>query len=263
MTIAGSDSSGGAGIQADIKAISATGGYAASTITALTAQNTQGVQAICAVPPSFVAAQMEAVFSDIEVQAVKIGMLFNQEIIEAVSTVLERYTVGSIVLDPVMVSTSGSELLEPDAIDVLKNKLFCLSTLITPNLIEAEKLIEKSITNLSEMETAAAALGNQYKTNVLIKGGHLNTKESTDVLYLYEQSRCYQYASERIETKNTHGTGCTLSSAIASYLAQGYVLPEAIVAAKQYLTQAIQAGSAFKLGQGYGPLAHFYNLEPV
>ncbi len=259
LTIAGSDSSGGAGIQADIKTIAATGGYAVSAITALTAQNTQGVQAIYAVPASFVAAQVEAVFADIEVNAVKLGALLSQEVIETVVALLKKHRVNSVVLDPVMVSKNGSELLQSDALDVLKKELFGLTTVVTPNLDEAEKLVAQRITNLSEMEAVASALGDQYKTNILIKGGHLNTKDSIDVLYLYEDSKCYQYAAERIETKNTHGTGCTLSSAIASYLAQGYLLPDAVARAKQYLMQAMQAGSHFRLGQGHGPLAHFYN----
>ncbi len=263
LTIAGADPSGGAGIQADIKTIAATGGYAVSAITALTAQNTQGVQAIYAVPASFVAAQVEAIFSDIEVHSIKLGALLSEEVIETVAALLKKHRVNNVVLDPVMVSKNGSELLKSSALEALKKELFSLTAVVTPNLDEAEKLLAQRITNLSEMEGAASALGDQYKTNILIKGGHLNTEDSIDVLYLYKHLKCYRYAVERIETKNTHGTGCTLSSAIASYLAQGYLLSDAVARAKQYLTQAMQGGSRFRLGQGYGPLAHFYNREDL
>jgi hydroxymethylpyrimidine/phosphomethylpyrimidine kinase len=257
VTIAGTDPSGGAGIQADIKAISATGCYAASIITALVAQNTQGVQAIQEVPLAFIDQQIESVFSDLTVHAVKIGMLHNKKVIELITSKLEKYKPDYVVLDPVMVAKDGSSLMEPDTIAFLKENLFSLATLITPNLPEAEKILSVKIHTVSDMECAAKKIGENV--NVLLKGGHLETERSSDVLYV--NSEMHWFHAERIKTKNTHGTGCSLSSAIASYLAQGYFLPEAVSAAKQYLTKAIQSGSQFQIGRGHGPVDHFYFLR--
>lgn len=261
VTIAGSDSSGGAGIQADIKAISATGGYAASIITALTAQNTQGVQSIYPVPDYFVADQFESVFTDLNVNAVKIGMLFDESIIKIVHDSLKKYQARNVVLDPVMVAKNGHELLKPNTVEHLK-QLFPLAALITPNLHEAEKLLGGVIKTFADMESAAATLGNQFKTNVLIKGGHLDSPKSSDVIYYYQNSSYEWFHSERIATQNTHGTGCTLSSAIASFLAQQCSISQAIHKAKEYLQHAIQAGSLFQLGSGCGPVNHFYKIYP-
>lgn len=261
LTIAGSDSSGGAGIQADIKAISATGCYAASVITALTAQNTQGVQAIQEVSPEFVAQQIESVFSDLKISAIKIGMLHNEKIISVVAAAIEKFKPSHIVLDPVIAAKNGSVLLASDAMDVMREKLFPLVTLITPNLIEAEIMMEEKINNLTEMESLAIKMGNTFNTNILLKGGHLNSQQSPDVLYSYQDTACHWFHVERIHTLNTHGTGCSLSSAISSYLAQGETLPNAVNFAKQYLTKAIQFGSMLKMGHGFGPVDHFYFLK--
>ena len=259
VTIAGTDPSGGAGIQADIKAISATGSYAASIITALVAQNTQGVQAIQEVPLDFIAQQVESVFSDLSVHAVKIGMLHNKKIIELVRSTLEKYKPKHVVLDPVMVAKNGAALIESNTIDFLKENLFPFVTLITPNLPEAEHILAEKIQTVAEMNFAAKKIGRSV--NVLLKGGHLENQQASDVLVA--DNNVHWFHAERIQTKNTHGTGCSLSSAIASYLAQGYFLPEAIGAAKQYLTKAIQFGADgyFRIGQGHGPIDHFYFLR--
>lgn len=261
VTIAGSDSSGGAGIQADIKTISATGSYAASIITALTAQNTQGVQAIYPLPDSFIEQQITSVFDDLEVRAVKLGMLLNQSIINIVFTMLQKYKLRYVVLDPVMISKSGHTLLEENTIQALTEKLFPLSTLITPNLPECEKLTGMSLNNDADMETAAKKLGDKYAINVLVKGGHLQSAVSADVLYAYADKRFCWFKTPRIRTNNTHGTGCTLASAIASYLAQGSSLHEAIKHGKDYLTHAIKSGARFRYGHGVGPVDHFFNLS--
>lgn len=261
LTIASSDSSGGAGIQADIKAISATGAYAASVIVALTAQNTMGVHAVYALPETFIMQQIDSVFTDLNIQAVKIGMLNNQAIIKTVATGLKKYQPAHIVLDPVMVSKSGYDLLDPAALDSLKKDLLPLVTLITPNLLEAEKLLNKKIKSRADMEQAAVVLSNEYSASVLVKGGHLTDDQSSDVLYVQATKQCHWFHAERITSKNTHGTGCTLSAAIASYLAQGDQLPSAIKKAKLYLTQAITQGAHQFIGHGHGPVDHFYVLK--
>lgn len=261
VTIAGSDSSGGAGIQADIKTISATGCYAASVITALTAQNTQGVQAVEAVSPAFISQQIESVFSDLNVAAVKIGMLHNEEVIAVVAAALEKFKPKHVVLDPVMVAKHGCELLDLTTIDFLKRTLFSRVTLITPNLFEAEKILAEKISTPREMEKGAVKLGADFQVDVLIKGGHLPGDKVSDVLYSHQQKTTHWFHGERIRTLNTHGTGCTLSSAIASYLAQDYSLIDAISMAKQYLAEAIQSGSYLHIGQGYGPVDHFHYLR--
>lgn len=260
LTIAGSDPSGGAGILTDIKTISAIGCYAVSVMTALTAQNTLGIQAIQEVPAYFVTQQIDSIFSDLNIQAVKIGMLHTKENIEAVSSALEKLKPKNIILDPVMIATDGCELLPSLDIHFLKERLFPLVDLITPNIIEAEKIIGEKIETLSEMESAAKRIANTYNVNILLKGGHLKGSQSSDVLYSKDDFNHYWFHEKRIPTKNTHGTGCTLSSAIASYLAQNYTLQNAISSAKKYLTKAIKSGSIFQLGSGCGPVNHFYFL---
>ncbi|MCD6039977.1 MAG: phosphomethylpyrimidine kinase [Gammaproteobacteria bacterium] len=260
-TIAGTDPSGGAGIQADIKAISATGCYAASIITALLAQNTQGVQAIQEVPPDMITKQIDSVFSDLTIRGVKIGMLHNKAVIDVVVEALKKYQPPFIVLDPVMVAKNGCPLLDLNVVNYLKNRLFPLVTLITPNLFEAEKIVERKIENTEAMASAAMEIGHQFNIHVLIKGGHLSTSHSSDVLYIPSEQKNNWFHAERIHSKNTHGTGCTLSAALASYLAQDYPLPAAVQAAKDYLTQALAMGSTQNLGKGHGPVDHFYFLR--
>ena len=261
LTIAGSDSSGGAGIQADIKTISATGCYAASVITALTAQNTLGVQAIYAVSAEFVAQQIQSVLDDVEIKAIKIGMLHSKEIVLAVAEALKKYAVKHVVVDPVMLSKNGCVLLDEKIIDVLRQQLFPLATLITPNLPEAEKMLGINIINPEQQEQAAITLGQQLQVNVLIKGGHLAGKKSADVVYLHRSTTTKWFYANRIDSENTHGTGCSLSSAIASYLAQDYALDGAIKHAKDYLTGAIHGSKEWQLGRGHGPVDHFFEVR--
>jgi len=261
LSIAGTDPSGGAGINADIKAISATGAYAASVVTALVAQNTQGVQSILEIPADFVQAQLNAVFSDLDIQAVKIGMLHDERIIRVIAETLLREKPLHVVFDPVMVAKDGTFLLDLDTLSLLKEKLLGLTHLITPNLVEAEHLLGQSIQTAEAMQAAAITLGQAYQINVLVKGGHLSTSESADVLYELNTNACHWFHASRIQTRNTHGTGCSLSAAIASYLAQGWSLTEAIETAKDYLTHAIDAGKNYSLGKGNGPVDHFYFLE--
>ena len=261
LTIAGSDSSGGAGIQADIKAISATGCYAASVITALTAQNTLGVQEIHEVTPAFLERQLESVFSDLKIKAVKIGMLHNGQVISAVFRALQKFKPSFIVLDPVMISKSGCELIDLSAIPVLQDMIFPHVTLITPNIAEAQLLMRMEIDTSSEQEAAAIQMGNQFKTNILIKGGHLQGDQSSDILYIYENSQCHWFHAQKIYSRNTHGTGCSLSSAIASYLAKDNSLKDAVDYAKKYLTKSIEFAATWQIGHGCGPVDHFYFLE--
>ncbi|MGR5175934.1 bifunctional hydroxymethylpyrimidine kinase/phosphomethylpyrimidine kinase [Vibrio parahaemolyticus] len=260
LTIAGSDSGGGAGIQADIKAISATGGYACSVITALTAQNTQGVSGILGIDPEFVHAQLDAVFGDLNIVAVKIGMLADATIITAVAEKIRLYRPKFVVLDPVMVATSGDLLLEANAIDALKSELLPLATIITPNLPECAALLGSATPDSqSAMEALIEDLRLLDTPAILLKGGHLESEQtSTDLLITPFEAHYYE--TERIHTQNTHGTGCTLSSAIASYLAQNHPLPEAISLAKQYITQAISHADALDIGHGHGPVHHFFAL---
>ena len=258
LTIAGSDSGGGAGIQADIKAISATGGYACSVITALTAQNTQGVFGIHPVPCEFVAQQLDVVFSDLNVVAVKVGMLNDSSIIEVVADKLRQYQPNFIVVDPVMVATSGDLLLESSALSTLKTKLLPLADVITPNLPEAAVLTESNQPKSNkEMAELVAKVREIDTKSVLLKGGHAELDDhSTDLLIT--KNDVLHFSSQRINTTNTHGTGCTLSAAIASFLAQGQPLPEAINKAKQYLTNALIHADKLDIGKGHGPVHHFY-----
>lgn len=259
LSIAGSDCSGGAGIQADIKTITAHQLYAMTAITALTAQNTTGVFAVRETPPEFVTAQLEAVFTDIVPDAVKIGMVANSEIIAAIAEKLKKYEAKNIVLDPVMVATSGGRLMQTSAVAALQELLFPLAAMITPNLPEAQALTGCEITTKAEMEHAALALSQKYGTQVLIKGGHLSEAKTAgmdDVLAA--KSGAVWLCGERIPTKNTHGTGCTLSSAIACGLAVCKSPEQAVRDAKAYLTGALKAG--LNLGHGNGPVQHCWNL---
>jgi hydroxymethylpyrimidine/phosphomethylpyrimidine kinase len=260
LSIAGTDPSGGAGIHADIKTISATGSYAAAVITALVAQNTQHVDAIFDLTPEFLSQQLHSVFSDLDIKAVKLGMLHNKAVIKTVTDNLKNYK-GFIVIDPVMVAKNGSALLQLEVIEFLEATLFPLATIITPNIFEAEKLLKTRISSLDDMKVAAQTLGEKYNAHILLKGGHLESNICTDVLYSKSNKELHYFDSERINTKNTHGTGCTLSSAIASYLAQNFDLIEAIKLAKDYLTHAILSGSNFSIGRGFGPVDHFYYLR--
>ena len=258
VTIAGSDSGGGAGIQADLKTFSALGVYGASVIAALTAQNTKGVTGIHDVPPAFVAAQIDAVFSDLKVDAVKIGMLSNAGVIEAVTNGLNRHAAKNVVLDPVMVATSGDRLLDPAAMDALRKKLIPRAGLITPNLPEAAALLETAVaTTEAEMQAQAGRLIASGAKAVLMKGGHGSGPEAVDLLV--DANSVMRFAAARIDTKNTHGTGCTLSSAIAAGLAKGLTLKDAVRAAKDYTTAAIAASHKLSVGTGHGPVHHFHN----
>jgi hydroxymethylpyrimidine/phosphomethylpyrimidine kinase len=257
VTIAGSDSGGGAGIQADLKTFSALGVYGASVITALTAQNTQGVTAIHDVPPEFIAAQIDAVFSDLDVGAVKIGMLSQPAVIETVAAGLDRWKQAKVVLDPVMVATSGDRLLNPEAIDVLKRVLIPRVLVITPNLHEAAALLNAPTAKTEdEMRRQAEAIMARGARAVLIKGGHGEAAESVDILL--GPTSFTRLATARVATKNTHGTGCTLSSAIAAGLAKGLDLVSAAREAKVYLSEAIAASERLKIGSGHGPVHHFH-----
>lgn len=256
LTIAGSDSSGGAGIQADIKTMIANGVYAMSAITALTAQNTTGVYGIQEVSPDFVGLQLDCIFEDIFPDAIKTGMISSPEIIFAICEKLEKYGAKNIVVDPVMVATSGAKLISDDAIDVLRDKLFPLATVITPNVPEAEILSGISISNASEMETAAKKIFEEYGCAVLLKGGH-NVNDANDLLYYDNEIKWFK--GRRIDNPNTHGTGCTLSSAIASNLAKGDELDKAVEKAKEYISLALEDG--LDLGKGAGPLNHGFNIS--
>ncbi len=259
LTIAGSDSGGGAGIQADLKTFSALGCYGMSVITSLTAQNTRGVTAIHAVPPSFVQEQMEAVFSDIGADAVKIGMLYSDEMIETVSRRLKKHHAKNIVLDPVMFAKSGDRLLKDDkTIEAMKEHLMPLVTVITPNLPEASTFLKRSIQSLEDMKQAAHDLAQYGSRSVLIKGGHLDDQDSSDLLFISVQERFVVFKGERIATRNNHGTGCTFSSAIASFLAKGLPLEESVKLAKEYISGALRAGAEYEIGNGHGPVHHFY-----
>jgi hydroxymethylpyrimidine/phosphomethylpyrimidine kinase len=256
LTIAGSDSGGGAGIQADLKTFSALGVYGASVITALTAQNTKGVSAIHDGPADFIAAQIDAVFSDLDVTAVKIGMVSQRAAIEAIAAGLERWQQSKIVLDPVMIAASGDRLLAPDAVDVLKRALIPRALVITPNLPEAAALLDAPMAETeAEMRVQGERLLALGPKAVLVKGGHAEGAESVDLLI--EPSAVTRLAADRIATRNTHGTGCTLSSAIAAGLAKGLSLAEAVRAAKTYLTDALAAAERLEIGAGHGPVHHF------
>ncbi|MGM9778224.1 MAG: bifunctional hydroxymethylpyrimidine kinase/phosphomethylpyrimidine kinase [Prevotella sp.] len=259
VTIAGSDSCGGAGIQADIKTMSALGCYAASVITAVTVQNTMGVSAVHAVPPEIVAGQIRAVMDDIRPQAVKVGMVNDINTIKTIADTLAEYDIEHLVVDPVMVATSGSRLMQDDAVGVFTDRLMPLATLLTPNVPEAEVLSGISINDKSSMDNAARIIQDKGCKALLIKGGHIEGRK-IDRLYT-AMGREREYEAANVATRNTHGTGCTLSSAITSYLAMGYAIGEAIAAAKEWLTGALIAGANVEIGCGHGPVNHFYNPQ--
>jgi hydroxymethylpyrimidine/phosphomethylpyrimidine kinase len=261
LTIAGSDSGGGAGIQADIKAISAMGCFASSAITAITAQNTLGVDAVHPVPLDILAAQIDAVLSDIGTDAIKIGMLHSAEVVSLVADKIEQYGITNVVLDPVMVSTSGHKLIEDNAIEIMKNRLIPLARVITPNLPEAEILSGCTITAQQEFPQIATLLSHNNSTSVLLKAGHLNGDTLTDYFYNAEDGSMTLLPSKRVDTRNTHGTGCTLSSALAAALARGESLTEAAISAKRYIEQAIITGAKYDIGHGHGPVNHFFALN--
>lgn len=261
LTIAGSDSGGGAGIQADIKAISATGSYAASAITAVTVQNTLGVEAVHPVPVEFISGQIRSVLSDIGADAVKIGMLHGVDVIRAVRSSLEPFKITNMVLDPVMVSTSGHRLIEENAIQTLTQELIPMARVITPNIPEAEVLSGEKISSQKEFERISGKLSCGGTVSVLMKAGHLDDADVADLFYNAEKDTFLELHSKRVDTANTHGTGCTLSSAIASYLAQGYSLDDAVKAAKEYITRALVSGAEYSVGHGHGPVNHFFKLN--
>nr|MBI3611599.1 bifunctional hydroxymethylpyrimidine kinase/phosphomethylpyrimidine kinase [Nitrospirota bacterium] len=256
LTIAGSDSGGGAGIQADIKTLSANGVYAMSAITSITAQNTQGVMSVHDLPVKVIEAQIDAVFEDFDVAAVKTGMLSSAQIVDAVSRKLKHYRAANLVVDPVMVAKSGHPLLQQDAVDHLKAALIPLAFLVTPNVHEAEQLTGLSIKTLADARHAAKAIHKLGCKHVLIKGGHLLAEQGTDLLY--DGKFFNVFKGEFIDTPHTHGTGCTYASAIAAQLAKGKALPDAVQQAKIYVTEAIRHHLA--IGHGKGPTNHFYFL---
>ena len=255
LTIAGSDSCGGAGVQADVKTMSALGCYAATAITAITVQNTLGVTAVHAVPPEIVAGQIRVVMDDIRPRAVKVGMVNDTATIIAIADALKDYDVEHIVVDPVMVATSGSRLMKDDAVEVFCKQLLPLAKLLTPNIPETEVLSGITVSDKESMDSAALRILQLGCSNLLVKGGHLEGKK-IDRLY-GEVER--EYVGENVVTRNTHGTGCTLSSAITSFLAQGLPVDEAIGAAKEWLTKALRAGADVEIGKGHGPVNHFFD----
>ena len=255
LSIAGSDSGGGAGIQADLKTFSALGCFGMTAITALTAQNTCGVRAIHGVPPQMLTDQIDAVVKDIGVDAVKIGMLHSPEIVQAVAEAIARYALPHVVLDPVMVATSGAVLIDSPAIAALVRELFGRAVLVTPNLDEASLLVGRPLTSEADMQAAALELLAKGAKAVLVKGGHLAGELVSDLLQVAGAAPHWMRGA-RIATANTHGTGCTLSSAIAAYLALGYTLVDAVEAARAYVRGALAAGATVKIGQGGGPLNH-------
>jgi hydroxymethylpyrimidine/phosphomethylpyrimidine kinase len=253
LTIAGSDSGGGAGIQADLKTFSALGVYGMSAITAITAQNTLGVTAVFEIPPEIVAAQIDAVVIDIGVDAAKTGMIANAEIIRVVAAKVREHGISTFVVDPVMIATSGDRLLREDAVEAVRTELLPLATVVTPNLPEAGVLLGREVATLAEMRDAARAIVGLGARSVVVKGGHL-AGDAVDVFY--DGERFVELTAPRIETTSTHGTGCTLASAIVSLLAKGEPLEQAIRGAKAYVTAAIER--AYPIGHGHGPVHHFH-----
>ncbi|MFN3891699.1 MAG: bifunctional hydroxymethylpyrimidine kinase/phosphomethylpyrimidine kinase [Beijerinckiaceae bacterium] len=262
LSIAGSDPSGGAGVQADLKTFSALRCYGMAALTALTAQNTVGVSGVHTPPAPFVAAQIDAIFADVRVDAVKIGMLASGEIVEAVAARLRAHGARNIVLDPVLVATSGDSLGAPDVVDAMKRHLIPLATVITPNAPEAMRLADSAAepSDAAGLEELARALHRLGARAVLVKGGHLSGADAPDALF--EGESVSTFTTRRIATRNTHGTGCTLSAAIAAHLARGFALKEAVAASKDYLTGALAASGALSVGSGagHGPVHHFHNL---
>ena len=270
LSIAGSDSGGGAGIQADLKTIAALGCYGLTAITALTAQNTQGVTAIHAPEPEFLRAQLDAVFEDIGADAVKIGMLHSPEIVAVVASALKRYQPGVVVLDPVMVATSGDRLITPQTQEHIVAELFPLATIVTPNLDELSWLIGTTVDSWTQFEESAKALHAMGAKNVLVKGGHMKSPNLMDMLVEFtarpeaaDAIAITEIVKPRIHTQNLHGTGCTLSSAIACFLALGYPLKAAVKGAQDYVYQAISAAVAMRIGSGHGPVNHSFSPQSM
>ncbi|AEM71630.1 phosphomethylpyrimidine kinase [Allomuricauda ruestringensis DSM 13258] len=262
LAIAGFDGSGGAGIQADIKTISALGCYATSVLTALPVQNTQGVRKIYPIPVEAVADQIEAVMDDIQPEAIKIGMVHTPELVETIVRTLGNYNRIPIVFDPVMVATSGHRLIETDTIDALIEQLLPIATLITPNMDEAALLAHTEVKTLEEMRTAGERIKELGCNSILMKGGHQETTHITS-LFFDQNDKCHPFEVAKIPTKNTHGSGCTLSSAIASYLAQGKNLYDAVALGQRYVHHAIHSGKNVRTGKGNGPLNHFFNPQKM
>lgn len=265
LTIAGSDPSGGAGLQADLKTFSALGVYGSTAIVAIVDENTQGVYGVHPVPENFVAGQIRSVISDIGADAVKIGMLHSSSLIRTVLSTLQEYPdVRRIVLDPVMVATSGDPLLQPEAIATLRDELIPYARVITPNLPEASLLLGETVDHQDQLEDAARALSrlNDSHVSVMLKAGHLENNNLVDIFYNAETDTSLRLSSPRVNTVNTHGTGCTLSSAIAAYLAKGAPLDTAARLAKDYIAAAILAGAPYSIGHGHGPVHHFHALWP-
>ena len=270
LSIAGSDSGGGAGIQADLKTIAALGCYGLTAITALTAQNTQGVTAIHAPEPEFLRAQLDAVFEDIGADAVKIGMLHSPEIVAMVASALKQYRPGFVVLDPVMVATSGDRLITPQTQEHIVAELFPLATIVTPNLDELSWLIGTTVDSWTQFEESAKALHAMGAKNVLVKGGHMKSPNLMDMLVEFtarpkaaDAIAITEIVKPRIHTQNLHGTGCTLSSAIACFLALGYPLKAAVKGAQDYVYQAISAAVAMRIGSGHGPVNHSFSPQSM
>lgn len=258
LTIAGFDGSGGAGIQADLKTFSALGCYGMTVLTALPVQNTMGVKSIYELTTTCVADQLYAIIEDIQIHALKIGMLHRKEVIETVAKILKESAAPNAVLDPVMVAKSGDKLLLPDAISAMKEQLFPLAAVLTPNLMEASEILGRPIENRDQMEEAALELLDLGPQAVVLKGGHL--PGDCDDCLCVKNFKPFWFSEKRIRTKNTHGTGCTFSAAIAAFLAQGLPIVKAVHKAKQYLSQAIEAGKDLQIGRGHGPVHHFHNL---
>lgn len=260
LTIAGSDPSGGAGIQADLKAFSACGCYGSSAIVAVVDENTVGVTGVHPIPVDFVVGQIKSVLDDIGADAIKIGMLHSSELICAVKETLANYAIRNIVLDPVMVATSGDPLLQQEAIQTLKDELIPSVRIITPNIPEAEILLGKKISKQDDLPENAKQLSFDRKVSVLLKAGHLTEDELIDIFYNAETDEIIELKSKRVHTQNTHGTGCTFSSAVAAFLAHGLDMNDAVRKAKEYMEKAIIAGADYEIGKGHGPVHHFFNF---
>ena len=263
LTIAGSDPSGGAGIQADLKTFSALGCYGMSAITALTAQNTLGVTGIHSIPPDFVAQQLDTLLQDITPNAIKIGMVHTPQLAVVIADFLLQFPHIPVVLDPVMIATSGDRLIEDATAAAIIQKLFPLATIITPNMDEASLLAGIPVTSVPDMQAAGKKILSMGSKAVLVKGGHLPSETLTSLLFASQSHEVTEYTSQKIATKNMHGSGCTLSSAIAAYLALGYALPQAVQKAQDYVHGAILHGADVITGKGHGPLNHFYNPQTL
>ena len=260
LSIAGSDPSGGAGIQADLKAFSACGCFGTTAIVAVVDENTVGVTGVHPIPVDFVTGQIKSVLDDIGADAIKIGMLHSLELIRAVKSTLENYNIPNIVLDPVMVATSGDKLLQDEAIDTLKNELVPFVRVITPNIPEAEILLGNKIQGQQDLPSVARQISCNGNVSVLLKAGHLTDDELIDIFYNAETDEIIELSSKRIQTKNTHGTGCTFSSALTAFLAHGLLLNDAVRKAKEYMNQAIIQGAEYEIGKGHGPVHHFFDF---